>query len=112
MIDRLQLERQLREAQRRHDHDRRHHRDGATAQDLDVDNALWDQVGRDIGALARRIQQTCLASRFGDTRPDLALLADRLVESVDDQVDRAAWRVIQAAARLACAPAATSASNS
>lgn len=105
MIDQLQLERLLREAQRRHDHDRRRHRDGVSAQDLAADNGLWNQVGRDIAGLARRIRQSCLTSHFGDARPEVTLLVDRLVESVDDQVDNAAWRVIQAAARLACAPA-------
>ncbi len=98
--DLLQLEDQLRGAQRDHDDCRRNAHAIAASTCLDADNDLWTRLGAAIASLAHLIRQACHDSRFGDARPEATALAARLSESIDDQVDAAAWAVIDASARL------------
>ena len=74
---------------------------GVTEVDLDADKRLWQEVGEALAALARLIADCCGASAFNATRPGTSALCSRLAESIDDQVDGAAWALIEAAARAA-----------
>jgi hypothetical protein len=93
------LERTLRDAQVDHDVERRSAVEGVTARGLAEDNLRWERIGEAIAALARLIHQLCADSEFGEARPAVEGVAIRLSESIDDQVDVCAWRVIEAAAR-------------
>ena len=93
--------RRLREAQNDHDGVRRALFDGVTTALLSADHRRWEAIGAAIGALADAIARHCGSSHFCDARPDTGLLALRLAESIDDLMDEPAWRVVEAAARLA-----------
>ena len=84
-----------------HDSDRRHTTAGVTAADLASDKQLWVDLGQAVAALARRLADGCDASIFCGDRIAAARLCVRLVESIDDQIDIVAWRVIEAAALAA-----------
>ena len=99
--NRLALLGRLQDAEEEHDRARRRGLSGVTAEALDADKARWSRIGGAIAALARAIAQTCAASAFGDARPAHGELTARLSESIDDQFDPAAWRIVDAAARLA-----------
>ena len=83
----------------RHDTDRRENFTGVTAADLDADKQIWSEIGAMVAAVARRLTDGCRASGFFAGKPDPATVCARLVESIDDQVDIPAWRLIEAAAR-------------
>ena len=57
-------------------------------------------LGAAVGALAHLVCDACATSAFGERRPRPDHLAARLSESIDDQIDRDAWLVMDAAARL------------
>jgi hypothetical protein len=78
-------------------------RGGVTGTALDGDVLLWQALGSAIADLARHIRAYCAASSFCDARPGIEPLTARLVEAIDDQIDRHAWGVIQAQARLQAA---------
>lgn len=78
-------------------------RGGVAAAALDSDILLWRALGSAIVDLARLARASCAASAFCDARPGIEPLAARLVEAIDDQIDRPAWSVIQAQARLQAA---------
>lgn len=99
--DRLALLGRLQDAEDIHDQARRRNLTGVTAEALEADKAYWSGIGGAIATLARTISHACAASAFCETRPKLGDLASRLSESIDDQLDPEAWRVIDAAARLA-----------
>jgi len=80
-------------------------RGGVAATALDGDILLWQALGSAIVDLARLLRAYCIASAFCDARPGIEPLAARLVEAIDDQIDRHAWDVIQAQARLQAARA-------
>lgn len=101
---RLILLGRLQDAEDDHDRDRREAFAGATQARLDVEKALWTQVGASIAALAGMVAEGCAGSAFSDARPDIEQMTVRLAEAIDDQLDPPAWRLIDAAARLAAAP--------
>jgi hypothetical protein len=74
--------------------------EGASAAALNSDNGLWLEVGDAIAALARLIQAQCAKSQFCGARPKVEMLAARLSEAIDDQLDVPCWAVVDAAARL------------
>ena len=78
-------------------------RGGVTAAALDGDILLWQALGSAIVDLARLLRTCCAASTFCDARPGIEPLTACLVEAIDDQIDRHAWGVIQAQARLQAA---------
>jgi len=78
-------------------------RGGVAASALDGDILLWQALGSAIVDLARLLRAYCAASAFCDARPGIEPLTARLVESIDDQIDRHAWGVIQAQARVQAA---------
>jgi hypothetical protein len=86
-----------------HDLERRHARRGVASSPLDIDHALWLGLGTAIADLAHLIVMTCQASHFGDLRPEAPILAARLSEAIDDQIDMPAWRIVDAEARLRAA---------
>jgi hypothetical protein len=96
---RLILLGRLQEAEAEHDHVRRNSYAGATADLLDADKAAWSGIGEAIAAVAELIARSCAASAFCEARPKPEQLAARMAESIDDQVDREAWLVIDAAAQ-------------
>ncbi|HEY2660053.1 MAG TPA: hypothetical protein VGI79_10050 [Caulobacteraceae bacterium] len=98
-----QLEDQLRCAQRDHDDLRRSAASGVAVPGFHVDCDLWGQLGTAIAGLAHQIGLACRDSQYCSDRPEAAALAARLSESIDDQIDAAAWAVINAAARLRAA---------
>jgi hypothetical protein len=85
----------------RHDAERRTAVAGVTAHALDADKLAWSRIGEAIASLADLVTDLCQASAFCQTQPRRDLLCARLVESIDDQVDAAAWAIIEAAARAA-----------
>jgi hypothetical protein len=91
----------LQEAEDDHDRALRAEVCGVTLRELDADKALWREVGGAIGELARRVRDHCAASAYARARPCAELIAARLSESIDDQMDPAAWRIADAAAHLA-----------
>jgi hypothetical protein len=74
---------------------------GATA--LDGDILRWRALGASIVELARLVRCQCEASTFCDARPRLEPLAVRLIEAIDDLIDRPVWIVIDAQVRLLAA---------
>lgn len=100
---RLALLGRLQDAEDDHDAARRDLAAGSSRDLLDADKARWSDVGAGVAALARLISETCAASAFSETRPCAELVTARLSEAVDDQFDPAAWRIVDAAARLAAA---------
>lgn len=90
----------LQEAEADHDRGRRDSLLEVTAHALDADKALWTNVGAAVGALAHLVSGACAASALGERRPKPDHLAARLSESIDDQIDRDAWLIVDAAARL------------
>ena len=84
-----------------HDQRRRNTFAGTLAADLAADKQIWSAIGDAFAALARRIADGCAASAFVGDQPALSALCDRLTQSVDDQLDPDAWRVVDAAARAA-----------
>jgi hypothetical protein len=91
---------QLHAAEADHDESIRSVREGVRSNALAEDSRRWRALGAAIVGLARLIRRECAASAFCDARPSIAELAVRLVESVDDQIDAPAWRVIDAQVRL------------
>jgi len=92
--DRVDALGRLREAQDDHDVVRRAFRDGVTTTLLSADHRRWEALGEAIAALAAAIARHCGASHYCDARPDAALLAIRLSESIDDLMDEPAWSVV------------------
>jgi len=90
----------LHDAQDDHDAAMRAGRPGVAAATLEADIERWLAVGAAIADLARLVRRHCLASTFGDARPEVEPLTARLAEAIDDQVDAVAWGVIAAQARL------------
>lgn len=90
----------LRDTLRDHDEDRRRHGQGVTGAALDADAALWLALGGAVATLAGQIREACRLSAFSSHRPDAQVLAARMSESIDDQLDLTAWRIVDAAARL------------
>jgi hypothetical protein len=93
----------LQEAEDDHDRDRRSHISGVSQERLETDKTRWSSVGGAVAALAAQICSACAASAFAEARPKVDQLAQRLSEAIDDQLDAPAWRLIDAAARLAVA---------
>ena len=93
----------LQEAEADHDRGRRDSLSRVTTEALDTDKALWTNVGAAVGALAHLVSGACAASAFGELRPRPDNLAARLSEAIDDQIDRDAWLIVDAAARLRAA---------
>lgn len=81
-------------------------RDGVTMADLNSDLRKWRILGSAIVDLARLVRGQCAASGFCDARPEVGNLAARLVEAIDDQIDRPAWIVVDAQTRLQAARSA------
>ena len=75
-------------------------RSGVTQAALDQDVGRWRSLAFAIADLARLVSGQCAASAFCDARPAIGALAERLVESIDDQIDPPAWRVVHAEVRL------------
>jgi hypothetical protein len=98
---RLILLGRLQEAEADHDRARLGLFAGVTPEALDAEKTRWSRIGGAIAALARMVCETCAISAFCETRPRLEQVTLRLSESIDDQFDREAWRLIDAAARLA-----------
>jgi hypothetical protein len=96
----LRLTSRLHDAENDHDAGLRAVRGGVRAEALTKDLQLWRALGAAIVDLARIVREQCAASAFCDARPGIEPLAARLVESIDDQIDAAAWGVIAAQARL------------
>jgi hypothetical protein len=103
---RLLLIGRLQDAEAEHDATIRSMRGGVCAPALSEDVRRWRAVGSAMAELARTVRRECAASAFCDARPCLELLAARLVEAIDDQIDAPAWRVINAQARLEAARSA------
>jgi hypothetical protein len=103
----LSLQGRLHDAEDDHDAAVRAARCGVTRQALQADLALWRAAGSAVVALAERLRAACLTSAFCDARPDVGMAAIRLIESVDDQIDLPAWRVIAAQVRLEAARSAS-----
>jgi hypothetical protein len=59
----------------------------------------WSAIGEAVATLARRISEGCGDSAFFTGQPAIAPLCDRLVQSIDDQLDLEAWIVVEASAR-------------
>lgn len=93
----------LQEAEADHDRGRRSSLSAVTAGALDADKALWTHVGAAVGALAHLVSRACASSALGERRPGADDLAARFSESIDDQIDRDAWLIVDAAARLRAA---------
>jgi hypothetical protein len=93
----------LYDAERDHDAAIRSSRSGVSDARLAEDLLRWRRLGSAIADLARLVGDHCAASAFCDTRPRTDVLASRLVEAIDDQIDEAAWRVVEARARLEAA---------
>ncbi|MDR3512373.1 MAG: hypothetical protein P4L73_12120 [Caulobacteraceae bacterium] len=98
---RLLLLGRLQEAEDDHDRNRRARFAGVTGELLDADKARWSRIGGALATLARLIGEACASSAFCEARPRAELVAARLSEAIDDQIDREAWLVADAAARLA-----------
>ena len=93
--------RRLRDAQSDHDQYRRLTVEGVSAHLLDVEHRRWRAIGEAIAELAQLIVRQCGSSEFTAARPNGRTLTLRLSEAIDDQLDDPAWRVVDAAARLA-----------
>jgi hypothetical protein len=95
----------LQEAEDEHDRARLDAFAGVTRPSLEAEKTRWCAIGEAIAALARLICETCAASAFCEARPRAMDVAIRVSEAIDDQLDGPAWRVADAAARLAaCKP--------
>lgn len=102
--DRLQLlRRELQIAECDHAAGRRSTCEGATGSALDTDSERWFEVGLAIAALARLIHTSCVTSDFCSVRPDTDVLAARISEAIDDQLDEQSWTLVNAVARLEAA---------
>jgi fructose-1,6-bisphosphatase/inositol monophosphatase family enzyme len=75
-------------------------RAGVSIAALEQDLCRWRALGSAIVELARLVRGQCAASDFCDARPGTAILAARLVEAIDDQLDQPAWSVVDAQVRL------------
>jgi hypothetical protein len=73
---------------------------GVTGAALHADKACWRELGGAIASLARLISMACASSQFCLARPQPDLLAARISEAIDNQLDESAWAVIDAAARV------------
>jgi hypothetical protein len=98
---RLILLGRVQDAEAEHDRARRAHFAGVTTASLDAEKTLWTEVGVAIAELAGRFRDGCAASLFTEGNPRIEDVAARLSEAIDDQFDAYAWRVMDAAARLA-----------
>jgi hypothetical protein len=94
---------ELRAANNRHAAARLARCEGATPAALDADVGRWIEIGGAIAALARLIQAHSAASQFCSARPDVEVLATRISEAIDDQLDGPSWGLIDAAAKLEAA---------
>jgi hypothetical protein len=95
----------LQDAEDEHDRARLDLFSGVTRPSLDAEKTRWCAIGEAIAVLARLICETCAASAFCGARPRAMDVAIRVSEAIDDQLDSPAWRVVDAAARLAaCEP--------
>jgi hypothetical protein len=85
------------------DHDRRCRDEiaGVIHERLETDKAGWSRLGGAVAALAAQICETCAAAAYAEARPRMDQVAQRLSEAIDDQIDAPAWRLVDAAARLA-----------
>jgi hypothetical protein len=99
----LTLMGRLHDAEDDHDLAVRGLRAGVSAEALDMDAQLWRAMGSAIAELARLVSRHCHLSSFCEARPSVGLLTARLSEAIDDQLDGAAWRVVDAQARLEAA---------
>jgi hypothetical protein len=72
---------------------------GVTGAALHADKTRWRDLGGAIASLARLISMACASSQFCQARPQPDLLAARISEAIDDQIDASAWAVIDAATR-------------
>jgi hypothetical protein len=77
--------------------------EGVGAAALDRDILQWRALGASIVELARMVRGQGEASAFCDARPRLEPLAVRLVEAIDDLIDRPVRIVIDAQVRLLAA---------
>jgi hypothetical protein len=91
--------RHLRSALDAHDHARRAAFEGVTDAELACEHAHWDAVGAAVAGVAEMIRRRCAASAFCASPPEAGALAVRITEAIDDQLDEAAWRVVDAAAQ-------------
>jgi hypothetical protein len=91
----------LQDAEDDHDRARLDAVDGVTRQMLEADKSRWCDIGVAITALAGLIYTACRTSAFCPSRPRVADIVVRVSEAIDDQLDDHAWRVADAAARLA-----------
>jgi hypothetical protein len=91
----------LQDAEDEHDRARLDASAGVTRPSLETEKTRWCAIGEAIAALAWTICETCAASAFCEVRPRPMNVAIRVSEAIDDQLDGPAWRVVDAAARLA-----------
>lgn len=98
---RLSLLGRLHDAEDDHDAAWRTQMAGADTGLLDAEKTRWCELGAAVAALARSVRATCVASAFCGARPDVEHVTARLSEAIDDQFDPEAWRLADAAARLA-----------
>jgi hypothetical protein len=98
---RLSLLGRLQDAEDDHDRAVRSNVAGVTSQLLDADKTRWSRVGSAIAALACQVRDSCAVSAFAEARPQMMDITARLSEAIDDQLDPCAWRIVDAAARLA-----------
>jgi hypothetical protein len=73
---------------------------GVTGAALHADKTCWRDLGGAIASLARLISMACASSQFCQGRPQADLLAARISEAIDDQIDGPAWAVVDAATRV------------
>jgi len=78
----------------------RGHFAGVTSAALLADKKRWRELGGAIASVARLISMSCASSQFCPGRPQTDLLAARISEAIDDQIDASAWAVIDAATRV------------
>ncbi len=82
-----------------HDLARRAEGLGQDAGQAILEGLTWAGLGLDLGRLAAEICQTAARSACAPTQPRSSLVAQRLAEAIDDQLDAPAWRVLAAAAQ-------------
>jgi hypothetical protein len=97
------LLRQLRTADNGHAAARLSTCEGVAPTALDADVGRWIEIGGAIAALARLIQAHSAASQFCSARPDIEVLATRISETIDDQLDGPSWGLVDAVAKLEAA---------
>ena len=73
--------------------------EGVTESMIDRRRQGWLLLGIALGRLALRTGETCRACALGAAWPEPVLIAQRLAEALDDQIDAPDWRIVEAAAR-------------